>query len=542
MNFVKQSLAVSLTASLFLGINQAQAFWLPPGGGPAGQVSFSLNSNVLNKPMISKVTIYGGTDRYGYPVQDCFTSSASPCDLSSVTGDWYRDGGTSAVAQVVYPICSDKILESCIEAVVIGNDTTVMSDLSFARYSHEVPTIVSGEFPGLPAGGSVPIFSLPSAFGDGVNFLAAQVTARYSYSKKTGRFQQDTLHALLVPISFRTASRSCQPEWKTFPPFDGDPSQKSRSLFTECYSIDALFTNGSISAYPENFAEGTRIELKIRISKSVGGWFSGQFGDVDATLKSISSDQNLLSISANVAKVPQLKVVIPEDEIKPDGIKLGDRSVYEDREATKNGVFGGYTFPPGGEGAVNAVLALREIAGDKASAENVLWSFQSANRWMGTKCKDAFSGITGIIATNAMAYDGYQPKFADGAFDFKVAGMHYNSDGSVAVGSYDLLIRSEFARCLYGFKKAPIYGTVSVLDENGIPVVATTTVSEANGFVKLTAKGFGFSEKKIIGKLTQRKPTQRKLNTTCQRIVQKKVKETRTVKGAICPKGFVKKK
>jgi hypothetical protein len=298
-----------------------------------------------------------------------------------------------------------------------------------------------------------------------------------------------------------------------------------------------LFTNGDVSAYPENFLEETRIQLKIRIAKSVGGWFSGQFGDVQAKLETINASQNVLTIAADVAKVPQLKVVIPEDQIKPDGIKLGEfRSVYEDRVASL-GNFGGYSSTPGGYGTVDAILALREIARDTSSAENVVWSFQSADRWAGTRCKDVVPGITGIIATNAMAYDGYQPKFTDGTFDFKVAGMHYNSDGTTAVGSYDLLLRSEFARCIYGFTKAPISGSVSVLNENGDPSVATTLVSEADGFIKLSAKGFTFSEKKIVGKLTQKESF-----ITCQKIVKKKVKETRTLKGSVCPKGFVKKK
>jgi hypothetical protein len=84
--------------------------------------------------------------------------------------------------------------------------------------------------------------------------------------------------------------------------------------------------------------------------------------------------------------------------------------------------------------------------------------------------------------------------------------MHYLPDGiTVATGTYDLVMRSSTARCLYGFSKAPIYAVISVRGESGERKVATTVVSEKGGWLKLAAYDFTFSNPTIQVRLTQKK-------------------------------------
>jgi hypothetical protein len=76
-------------------------------------------------------------------------------------------------------------------------------------------------------------------------------------------------------------------------------------------------------------------------------------------------------------------------------------------------------------------------------------------------------------------------------------------DGKTPVsGTYNLVMRSETARCLYGFTNAPISATVSVAGDNG-STVATTVTGEKDGWLSMSASGFGFSEKTSQVKLTQ---------------------------------------
>lgn len=96
-------------------------------------------------------------------------------------------------------------------------------------------------------------------------------------------------------------------------------------------------------------------------------------------------------------------------------------------------------------------------------------------------------------------------------------------------------MRSDIARCLYGFSKAPISGTVTVTGE-GEQKIATTIVSEKNGWLKLSANGFTFSTKTIKVKLSQKKST-----ITCVSKSQPSNTRKVTAYAPKCPSGFVKK-
>jgi hypothetical protein len=114
-------------------------------------------------------------------------------------------------------------------------------------------------------------------------------------------------------------------------------------------------------------------------------------------------------------------------------------------------------------------------------------------------------------------------------------------------------MRSDVARCIYGFSRAPISATLEITSSDGTPQIATTIIGEKNGWVYLRAKNFGFSDPIIKAKLSQEpevvvtptptpivttKPAAKKFTVTC--VKGKTTKKVTAVKPA-CPKGFKKK-
>ena len=92
--------------------------------------------------------------------------------------------------------------------------------------------------------------------------------------------------------------------------------------------------------------------------------------------------------------------------------------------------------------------------------------------------------------------------------DYKVASPHFDKDGTTELkGNYDLAIRSDVARCLYGYTSAPISATISVVSANGTNQIATTVVNEKNGWLYLSANNFGYSAPTLKVKLIQDAPT-----------------------------------
>jgi hypothetical protein len=103
-----------------------------------------------------------------------------------------------------------------------------------------------------------------------------------------------------------------------------------------------------------------------------------------------------------------------------------------------------------------------------------------------------------------MLYENTLPTFDQGFLNYKVGGLHFNPDGTPFKGTYDLIMRSETARCLYGFSNAPVSAEISVVSADGEKQVATTRLSESKDWIHLSAYNFGFSSPTIQIKLEQK--------------------------------------
>ena len=133
--------------------------------------------------------------------------------------------------------------------------------------------------------------------------------------------------------------------------------------------------------------------------------------------------------------------------------------------------------------------------------------------------------------------------------------MHYRTDGSLELGTYELSLSRTFAQCIYSFTKAPISATISVIDADGLTASAITTVGEKDGWVRISATGFTFSNPEIRISLTQpsetaaqkpktnaKGPGRLDTSTMCYRVLGGKRQVIRLKASTTCPKGFSKTK
>ena len=155
------------------------------------------------------------------------------------------------------------------------------------------------------------------------------------------------------------------------------------------------------------------------------------------------------------------------------------------------------------------------------------------------------------MTTNSTQYSAGPPAFdkSEGTLSYQVAAPHFGTTGDVFKGSYDLVMRSEVARCVYGFSKAPIQATLSITSSDGAQQVATTVIGERNGWLYLTAKNFEFSAPVIKAKLSQEEAvpmptatptaTPKKTSILC---VKGKATKKVTAENPKCPTGYKKKR
>jgi hypothetical protein len=133
------------------------------------------------------------------------------------------------------------------------------------------------------------------------------------------------------------------------------------------------------------------------------------------------------------------------------------------------------------------------------------------------------------------------PSFQDGFLDYKVASTHFEADGTtVFKGTYELIMSSKLARCIYGFTSAPVSATVSITSENGEPSTATTQVNEKNGWLTLAAYNFTFSNPTVRVSLSQAKEVKVVKKTTISCIKGKKTKKVTAINPK-CSSGYRKK-
>ena len=187
------------------------------------------------------------------------------------------------------------------------------------------------------------------------------------------------------------------------------------------------------------------------------------------------------------------------------------------------------------------------------------WTYTALNSWNQPaiqKCSDGKGDLAGVVSTNALTYSAGPPAFnkETGSLEYKVASPHFEANGSVASGTYDLAINSKVARCIYEFSSAPIQAEISITTSDGEKKIATTIVNEKNGWLYLSAKGFTFSSPTINVKLSQEKvivmptPTETpiatvtvaKIKVTISCVKGKTIKKVSGVSPK-CPAGFKKK-
>jgi hypothetical protein len=184
--------------------------------------------------------------------------------------------------------------------------------------------------------------------------------------------------------------------------------------------------------------------------------------------------------------------------------------------------------------------------------EHSVWEFstitleEAGDSWV-SRCKKDMSAapsFSGVISTNATVFVQGPPKLdAGGNLDFQVAATSLKENGEVNRGTYNLSIADDVARCIWGSSSLGVGASISVITQEGIKQIATTSVGKSEGQLNFAVSGFHYSTNKIRVSLGQRsgsrvKPTFREFTITC---VKGKLTKKVTAAKPKCPLGYKKK-
>ncbi|CAN2215940.1 hypothetical protein MCEMRE203_01101 [Candidatus Nanopelagicaceae bacterium] len=293
----------------------------------------------------------------------------------------------------------------------------------------------------------------------------------------------------------------------------------------------------------------------LKMREKIKGWFHGRLYDAQAEITKASDGDQLLTIQGKPSIVPGIHVwykksaypaplqkfysTIPQVVVDTNGRGWGSNSGKSDGpDGLPYSILKeGFGYDSGGFREVSAWI---DSLGDKATYAPTVWSIRSMESQDYESCMKGSDTLSGIVSTNSTMYIGNPPTFnsSDQTLDYKVMSPHYLPDGTEFKGSYDLMIRSDVARCIYGFSSAPISATISVISSDGTAQVATTLVREKNGWLSLSAKNFTFSAPVVKVSLKQAGSKAAKKSTiTC---IKGKITKKVTGSKPACPAGYKK--
>lgn len=263
------------------------------------------------------------------------------------------------------------------------------------------------------------------------------------------------------------------------------------------------------------FAEAKKIELVLHIPTEISGWLLGRvdqptFRSQRLGISRITGqDLSRITISANPVKIPLFSTKVDLANASNElNSHFQENKFCKERLPQCAGYFGGNLAGSNFDFTYDLFQLFEKNFNETANIVVPRWSIRSLSKIdrMYNNCKSiATVPINGIVTTNASIYQGSPPTFENDSFVYKVAGLHYLPNKEKFQGSYDLVLKSEFARCLYGFSNAPLKASVEVTNSDGVNRILTSTFTEKDGWINVSIKGFTFSQPTIKLKLSQEK-------------------------------------
>lgn len=446
------------------------------------------------------------------PSFHCSDVDSAPCiELTSIE--------SSAFLQP----CSIEILTNCIDSFYAIDTSGQRID---AQAPINYPNSSRWDYQGndsinLPTGGTPTVWTIPGvSHGGGGNTYMVQAFANSHLQKKAAAKvidQQFNLGRLIInitPVSL-IEGRYTQ---NVAQDFTETPEKTPRGVMHP--SIDewrfcVMIGDGTCQrreAFPENIQFG----VKIRIQKKIMGWLHGRIYNPKATITTAADNSQTIEVSALPVKVPIVGEWFRWSELSPaiqqyvlDGKVYGGQGTFP----TKNLATGTFQEMVGtsGQQAFDALSIWLPQLKDRASANPSTWTFYNLSEGeisTSNNCIRNAKDLVGLVTTNASVYAAGTPTYSKEteSLDYKVMAPHYTARGEIFKGSYDLRIRSEVARCIYGFSSAPVQASLSILSEDGTTQTATQTIQEKDGWLSLSANGFSYSSPTIKVKLLQPNP------------------------------------
>jgi hypothetical protein len=455
----------------------------------------------------------------------------------------------------VFTKCLSDTDTDCIDSFSIKNEDGSVISAKFQRNWVPAPVFKGDKSKSLPTGYGPSSWTLTNDEGKLETYaLSVGVNGNFDLARNPNKSNFESFFAAVQPIKEIQGAEYEGPVVNVTKRGDGE----SRGWNTKFIEKGCQIAEKGLCGYRMPFDLEKTVVLKVRLSQPVQGWLHGRMKDADIAMKTAADNSQVVEISAKPLSVPSIYGWAKWGELPQ---KLKDLYPVGAGGTTRD--FGDFTTTDlssrtlltmsmvSGDAAIIEMNLWLPLLNDKAAAMRTFWVAQTIRGELPFDSQNCVrgKGFTGVIGTNAAVYSDGPPKFdqAEQSLNYTVGASHLDTKGDLFKGYYQLNLRSDVARCLYGFGSAPIQAKIEVSSSDGTPSVATTVITEKDSWLKMTAAGFTFSTPKIKVKLSQEaeatpaaspKPFIQKRTISC---VKGKASKNVTALKPKCPAGFKKK-
>lgn len=398
------------------------------------------------------------------------------------------------------PLCSESTDLPCLNSINFSDESGKPISIKKIGEISEKSSWLAAPEVNLQA--SHPVRTLWTAEIDGAekNFLmTAKAVNRIEIpelvpgQKSVSAFSQ-TQSILVDLIPYSTPALTDFPLWVT-PPHSAYIASPIQIKGRAC-PITSVWYDEKTCAVREEFPQNFKVSISIKSKPGYVGSSSGRIFKPD--IKVVSSQKtNLIEISGSPIVVP--------------GAYIADLS-----KAARFLQINGSSVSSSIQRYVDN---LRTFTGDTASDSRSEWNMGISNQLRldvpASQVKRTFACLPSVtnsqtttptfLTTNALMGQSTPPKYDGKDLIFKLTGFHRNSDNSVFMGYYQVIMDSKLARCIYNLKDKALQAKVSITDVDGqVQKAFTQTLKEDSktGKIYFEVANFHFSDPIIKVQLT----------------------------------------
>ena len=564
---------VLASPTLANGADSIPEQWASVPAPGAGYIGYEANeaafANTEASTWINFTSDNGKFDGKVTKVAICNTGSEDGCAYT--VHSYYR---------AVLPFCSDASDINCISEIFATDASGKKLNVGSATvFPKDIPQAFAGNKAlNVPRGSGAALVSIPDAPHAGGDKYLVKATLSSSHFSEQPGFETPRLSASISAVKiiegdfYDLATDTNTAKYDQVGRIQVGTTQTKQNVDPKASKL-CVSVSTTQCALPYTMSKDISFGFSLRLNTNLSGWLHGRMKNAVIDYKSANGITNL-TVSANPIAVPLVDVWSKSDDL-PDAVVSAYQNQFwggeamhypitnenlgapileseKTREGMRNISFK-HVNTNFSKSAMDNFLLWLPIAKDKAAAMPTQWRIGTmTDNGSGPvrECLEKEKSLAGVVTTNSTMYIDGPPVFKDNTLDYKVASTHYEADGkTVFKGTYELIMSSAVARCIYKFTAAPISATVSITSENGEANAATTVINEKNGWLKLGAYGFTFSSPTVRVKLTQEAaaPTPaassapvaaKKTSITC---VKGKTSKKITAVNPKCPTGYKKK-